>query len=287
MVCSPWESGSFDYEVSMRVLISQWAEVDLQFATVESIGKSGRCLIGKRNKPSRHLPRKWFPYSRHCWVRLGKGADHLVSYISCARSPCDWRLSWSMFLPKRKTMVSLLLKVNCHAIQWFNVDFFLRSKMAARRLEAAAPANKKQAFAFTFFLRRFRASRSINVGVSVSYPCKVILSRTKTGFEIRSRKWKQKDKLSMKNGEYSWKTKQACGSPRIDLELSWHSWSEDRSRLARLSQVSGAVAYISLRSTIYATIFDRQDTCWARFAWKDARPPLFFPHNKMAQKITE
>ena len=38
------------------------------------------------------------------------------------------------------------LKVHCHAIQCFFVDF-LRSKMAARRLEAAAPTNEKQAFA--------------------------------------------------------------------------------------------------------------------------------------------
>ena len=59
----------------------------------------------------------------------------------------------------------------------------------------------------------------------------------------------------MKNGENSWKPKQACGAPRIDLELSW---SEDRSRLARLS---GAVAYISLHSTMYTTIIDRHDTC--------------------------
>ena len=63
--------------------------------------------------------------------------------------------------------------MRCHAIQCFYVDF-LRSKMAARRVEAAAPANEKQAFAALFFLHLFRTSRSIDVGVSVSYPCKVI-----------------------------------------------------------------------------------------------------------------
>ena len=56
----------------------------------------------------------------------------------------------------------------------------------------------------------------------------------------------------MKNGENSWKQEQACGAPRIDLELSW---PEDRSRLARLS---GAVAYILLHSTMYTTIINRQ-----------------------------
>ena len=73
-------------------------------------------------------------------------------------------------------------------------------------------------------------------------------------------------------------TKQACGAPRIDLELSW---SEDRSKLATLS---GAVVYISLHSTMYSTIIDRQDTCRARFAWKDALPPLFFPTTKWRKK---
>ena len=58
----------------------------------------------------------------------------------------------------------------------------------------------------------------------------------------------------MENGENSWKPKQACEAPRSDLEFSW---SEDRSRLARLL---GAVAYISLHSTMYTTIIDRQDT---------------------------
>ena len=59
----------------------------------------------------------------------------------------------------------------------------------------------------------------------------------------------------MKNGENSWKPKQACGAPQIDLELSC---SEDRSRLARLS---GAVAFISLHSAMSTTIIDRKDTC--------------------------
>ena len=89
--------------------------------------------------------------------------------------------------------------------------------------------------------------------------------------------------LPMKNGENSWKPKQACGAPRSDLELSW---SEDRSRLSRLS---GAVAYISLHSRMYTTIIDRQDTCWARFAWKDARPPLliFFPLSKQGLQLSD
>ena len=59
---------------------------------------------------------------------------------------------------------------------------FLQSKMAARRLEARAPANESQALASLFFLHLFEASRSIDVGVSISWQlalAKSFLSRTK------------------------------------------------------------------------------------------------------------
>ena len=60
------------------------------------------------------------------------------------------------------------LKVHCHAIQYFDVDF-LRSKMAARRLEAGAPANELQASG-ALFLSRLQPR--IDVGVLVS--CQVV-----------------------------------------------------------------------------------------------------------------
>ena len=34
---------------------------------------------------------------------------------------------------------------------------------------------------------------------------------------------------------------------------------------------------------MYTTIINRQDTCWARFVWKDARPPLFSPQQNGAK----
>ena len=60
--------------------------------------------------------------------------------------------------------------------------------MAARRLEAAAPANEKQAFAALFFLHQFRASQSIDVGYQSVTLAKLFLSRTKMGFEIRPKR---------------------------------------------------------------------------------------------------
>ena len=60
--------------------------------------------------------------------------------------------------------------------------------MAARRLEAAAPANEEKAFAVLFFFTSFELrDQSTSEYQSVTL-AKSILSRTKMGFEIRSRK---------------------------------------------------------------------------------------------------
>ena len=151
--------------------------------------------------------------------------------------------------------------------------------MAARRLEAAAPVNEKQAFAALFFLHQFRASRSIDVGVSVSYPCKVIPLSDEHGLWDKIKKVKTKKKtLPMNKGENSWKPKQTCGAPRIDLELSW---SKDRSRLARCSCVYFATQYnvhYDNRQAGHLLSALRLERCTAA---------IIFPHNKMAQKITE
>ena len=96
---------------------------------------------------------------------------------------------WTWFLD------SWRLKMHCHALQRFYVDF-LRSKMAARRLEA--PANEKQAFAPLFFFTSFELRDQSTLGYLSVTLAKSFLSRTKMGFEIRSRKWKQKDKFAHK-----------------------------------------------------------------------------------------
>ena len=74
------------------------------------------------------------------------------------------------------------------ALSRYSVDFmsiFLRSKMAARRLEAAAPANEKQAFAALFFFTSFELRDQSTSGYQSVTLAKAFLSRTKMGFEIR------------------------------------------------------------------------------------------------------
>ena len=56
-------------------------------------------------------------------------------------------------------LVIFILKVHCHAIQWFYVDI-LQSKMAARRLEPQRRPTRSRPLQH-FFLHQFRASRSI------------------------------------------------------------------------------------------------------------------------------
>ena len=74
-------------------------------------------------------------------------------------------------------------KVHCHAIQCF-MSIFLRSKMAARRLEAAALANEWQArrpfFFFNSAVRSFNRLTSENQSVT---DAKWFFSRTKSGHE--------------------------------------------------------------------------------------------------------
>ena len=60
--------------------------------------------------------------------------------------------------------------------------------MAARRLEAAVPANEKQSFAALFFFTSFELRDQSTSGYQSVTLAKSFLSRTKMGFEIRSRK---------------------------------------------------------------------------------------------------
>ena len=156
----------------------------------------------------------------------------------------------------------------------FYVDF-LQSKMAVRRLEASVPANEKQPFAallFSSLVPSFAIDWRLQIREYQSVAlAKSFLSRTKLVFEIWSRKWIQKDKFSLNNGENFMESKTGLQS------FTDQSWAVLVRRSFKTHNLSGAVAYISLPSTMYTTIIDRRDTCWAHFVWKDAWPPLFFP----------
>ena len=160
------------------------------------------------------------------------------------------------------------LKVHCHSIQCFYVEF-LRSKMATRRILRTWPL-------FFFFTCSELRDRSMSEHQWASYPCKVIPLSDEIRLWDMVKKVKT-NKFPWTMVKNSWNPKQACRAPRIDLELSW---SDDRSRLA----IFQLHLCISLYSTMYTTIIDRQDTCWACFVWKDARPPFVFPTTKWRTK---
>ena len=154
----------------------------------------------------------------------------------------------------------------------FYVDF-LRSKMAARRLEDAAPANEKQAFVVLFFLHLFRASRSIDVSLAVSSPCKVMPLSNKVGLWDYHQESEKKENFALNNGEKFMESKTACRAPRIKHgpTIVQDSWS---------SRCSGV--YFATQYNVHYG--NRQlDICWALFVWKAAQPPLFFPQQNGAK----
>ena len=212
---------------------------------------------------------------------------HFVGWTCYGKSPSALRtFSWNRYktdswvCARRFSFGTVKGALSRYSV--FYVDF-LRSKMAARRLEAAVPANEKQAFV-ALFLHLFRASRSIDVGISVagwvSYPCKVIPLSDEVGLWDLIKKVKTKRQVCP---EQWWKIHGIQNRP-VELHGSiLNCLGPTIVQDSRPFELSGAVAYISLHSTMYTTTIDRQDTCWARFVWKDARPPLFSPQQNGAK----
>ena len=133
--------------------------------------------------------------------------------------------------------------------------------MAARRLEAAAPANESQALAVIFFLHLFRASRSIDVEVSVSCPCKVIPLSDEVAV------WDMIKKVKTKRQVFPWKMVKNSWNPKQACNRSWPVLHVVR-RSFNTHDLSGVVVYISLHSTMYTTQHNRQsrlDLCNCQF----------------------
>ena len=171
------------------------------------------------------------------------------------------------------------LKKACTAAAAVHAFCLFFSKIAARRLEAEAPTNELPVLGSNFF-HLFGASRLIDVGVLVSCPCKVIpLSRTKMRFKIWSRKWKDK--------------------------FAHQQWWNIHGIQNRLAELHGSILSCPLGPVIIqdsrsfrcsCVYFPTQcnihyknpsivtpDTCWARFVWKDTRPPIFSPQQNGAK----
>ena len=132
----------------------------------------------------------------------------------------------------------------------------------------------------TFFFTSFELRDQSTLGYQSVTLAKSFLSRTKMGFEIRSRKWKQKDKFAHEKWGKFMETKKGL---RTSTDRSW-VLSCLGPKIVQDSRGIQVQLRISLHSTMYTAIIDRQDTCWARFAWNDARPPLFFPTTKWRKK---
>ena len=159
---------------------------------------------------------------------------------------------------------------------------FLQSKMAARRLETAAPANEKQAFAALFFFTSFELRDQSTSGYQSITLAKSFLSRTKMGFEVRSRKWKQKDKFAHEKwGIHGTKTGLQRFTDRSWVVLVRRSF---KTREAfRCSCVYFATQYNNVH-------YDNEQAGHLLSVLRlelEMHGRHYFPQNKMAQKITD
>ena len=110
-------------------------------------------------------------------------------------------------------------------------------------------------------------------------------SQDEVGLWDMIKKVKTKTSLPIKNGEKFMETKTGL---RSSTDRSWVVLVRRFKRFNNNSKtryLSGAVAYFTTQYNVHND--NQQDTCWARFAWKDARPPLIFPTTKWRKKNTE
>ena len=109
---------------------------------------------------------------------------------------------------------------------------------------------------------------------------KSFLSRTKLGFEIRSRKWKQKGKFAVNNGENFMESKTGLQSSTD------RSWAVLVRQSFKTCHLSGAFVYFA---TQYNVHYDNRlaGHLLSALRLKRFTAAIIFPHNKVAQKITE
>ena len=153
--------------------------------------------------------------------------------------------------------------------------------MAARRLEAAAPASEKQAFAALFLFTSFELRDQSTSGYQPVTLAKSFLSQTNMGFEIRSRKWKQKKKFANEKG---WKFMETKTGLRSSTDRSWVVLF--RRSFKTLEAFRCSCVYFA---TQYNVHYDNRQAGHLLSALRLERctAAIVFPHNKMAQKITE
>ena len=154
--------------------------------------------------------------------------------------------------------------------------------MAARRLEAAAPANEKQAFAALFFVHQFRASRAIDVGVSDNYPCKVIPLLDEDGL------WDKIKKVKTKRQDCPWKWGKFMETKTGLRSSTDRSWVVLVRRLFKTREAfrCSCVLYFATQYNVPDVHYDNRQARHLLSALRLERctAAIISPHNKMAQK---
>ena len=174
------------------------------------------------------------------------------------------------------------LKVHCHAIQCFYVDFLL-SKLATRRLEATALANKMQALVAIFFLQV--RSFAIEVSLKLSMQSRSSLALRVVGGTLRTDQESANEKrmLSNNGGHEHWLSMPWIQNRLAQLHGSILYWAF----LLRLSfnpdDLSGPVVHFATQCNVH---YDKRHAghLLPTLRLGNCTATIIFPHNKMAQK---
>ena len=145
------------------------------------------------------------------------------------------------------------LKVHSRAFQCFYIDFFAVENGG----EETRPTSGRPWSHFFFFTLQSHSS----LGGGWIWD---IIKKVKTKRQVFP--W-----TKVKN---SWNSKQVRRAPRIDLEVSW-SDAQFKTR-----DLSDAVVYISLHSTMYTTTIDRQDTLLSALRLERCTAAIIFPRTR-------
>ena len=155
----------------------------------------------------------------------------------------------------------------------FLCGFFLRSKMATRRLEAAAPANEMQAsIALLFSSSRKLRNRWTSRISQLPMQSRTPLARSRSGFESWSKKWKRKDEVTQQ-----WRKIHIIRNRLSELHGSTMSFLCLSNAQASRSFRCSCVEF----TTQYKERYDKQKAGHRlhthSFEKKNAQSPVYFP----------
>ena len=253
-----------------------------------STGVVGACELKKKCQKASDIENTLCDDNKGCatvaWNKVRLYRDFGVHLWLLESQIVSWFWSAFVFAWKSDRIMILEctcpLKVHCHAIEWFYVDFFAVEN-GGEETRGRGAGQREVGLCRTFFFTSFELGDQSTLGYQSVTLAKSFLSRTKMGFEIRSRKWKQKDKFAHEKWGKFMETKTGL---RSSTDRSWVVLVRRPFKTREAFRCS--CVYFATR---YNVLYDYRQAGHLLSALRLERctAAIIFPRNKMAQKITE